>query len=152
MGFQDRPCPHGKKRYIQNKVRTLDTYGSVSGILATYNAYHGKTLGALSATGKKKNPNAIFGAPVEGFEYIPFGNLASLEEKLKSKAGGTTESQFAAFIVEPIQVIPPPYPSPFVFVSFLETNLGGRWDHCVTRGVFEGCAGYMYEIWRVGYI
>jgi len=117
--------------------------------LATYNAYHGKTLGALSATGKKKNPNAIFGAPVEGFEYIPFGNLSALEEKLKSKEGETTESQFAAFIVEPIQVIPSPS-SPSI--SRRETNVGGRWDHCVTRGVFEGRARYMYEIWRIGYL
>jgi acetylornithine/succinyldiaminopimelate/putrescine aminotransferase/predicted amino acid dehydrogenase len=77
------------------------------GILSTTNSFHGKTMGALSATG---NPgyHQPFGAPISGFNHIPFGDLASLEEELKLKPG-----YYAAFIVEPIQgeggiVVPPP--------------------------------------------
>jgi acetylornithine/succinyldiaminopimelate/putrescine aminotransferase/predicted amino acid dehydrogenase len=67
------------------------------GILATGNSFHGKTLGALSATG---NPNyqAVFGAPVAGFHHIRFGDASALEEELRSRPG-----YYAAFIVEPIQ-------------------------------------------------
>lgn len=66
-------------------------------ILATSNSFHGKTLGALSATGNK-NYQEIFGAPVSGFDHIPFGDLVALENYLKENASKT-----AAFIIEPIQ-------------------------------------------------
>ncbi len=52
-------------------------------ILSTLGGFHGKTLGALSATG---NPayQTPFGAPSPHFEYIPFGDPSALEAKLKS--------------------------------------------------------------------
>lgn len=76
-------------------------------ILSTSNSFHGKTLGALSATGNKSY-QAAFGAPVAGFRQIPFGNAEALEAYLEKYAHET-----AAFIVEPIQgeggiVEPPP--------------------------------------------
>lgn len=76
------------------------------GILSTRNSFHGKTLGALSATGNPQYQKC-FNAPVEGFAVIPFGEAAALEEYLSENA-----QQTAAFIVEPIQgeggvVIPP---------------------------------------------
>lgn len=75
-------------------------------ILSTLNGFHGKTLGALSATGKEMYQKD-FGAPAPGFEYIPFGDLDVLEARL---AAGCNE--IAAFFVEPIQgeggVICPP--------------------------------------------
>ncbi len=76
------------------------------GILSTTNGFHGKTLGALSATGREYY-QAPFGAPVGGFKTIPYGDLAALEEELESDGSG-----YAAFIVEPIQgeggiVVPP---------------------------------------------
>ena len=76
------------------------------GILTTDNSFHGKTLGALSATGKDFYQKG-FGAPVPGFERIPYGDLNRLEEAFKLKPQG-----YAAFIVEPIQgeggiIIPP---------------------------------------------
>jgi|LSQX01.2.fsa_nt_gb acetylornithine/succinyldiaminopimelate/putrescine aminotransferase/predicted amino acid dehydrogenase len=76
------------------------------GILATRNSFHGKTLGALSATG---NPayQAPFGAPVEGFDFVEYGDLAALEDKI-----GRAPGKYAAFIVEPIQgeggIVEPP--------------------------------------------
>ena len=66
-------------------------------ILSTKNGFHGKTLGALSATGKPMYQKD-FGGPVNNFEYIPFGDLAALESKL-----ATESDKIAAFIVEPIQ-------------------------------------------------
>ena len=75
-------------------------------ILSTINGFHGKTLGALSATG---NPTyqVLFGAPIPHFDYVPYGDAAALEAVLEKDAG-----QIAAFILEPIQgeagVIPAP--------------------------------------------
>ena len=92
------------------------------GILAAENSFHGKTLGALSATG---NPayQAPFGAPLEGFGFVKYGDLAALEEKL-SRA----PREYAAFIVEPIQgeggiVVPP------------RGYLAGAAEICSRRGV-----------------
>ncbi|MTI94905.1 MAG: aminotransferase class III-fold pyridoxal phosphate-dependent enzyme [Firmicutes bacterium] len=75
-------------------------------ILTTSNSFHGKTLGALSATGKESY-QAAFGAPVPGFDYIPFGDSHALAAYLEADSGKP-----AAFIVEPVQgeggvVLPP---------------------------------------------
>ena len=47
------------------------------GILSTHGSFHGKTLGALSATG---NPDyqRDFGAPAAGFDQIPYGDVDAL--------------------------------------------------------------------------
>ncbi|CAG4910601.1 Acetylornithine/succinyldiaminopimelate aminotransferase [Paraburkholderia gardini] len=66
-------------------------------ILSTRNAFHGKTFGALSATGKP-DYQSHFGLPLAGFDHIEYGNAAALEQHLASRAG-----VYAAFIVEPIQ-------------------------------------------------
>jgi acetylornithine/succinyldiaminopimelate/putrescine aminotransferase/predicted amino acid dehydrogenase len=76
-------------------------------ILSTTNGFHGKTLGALSATGRSLYQKP-FGAPVAHFELIPFGDLDALEERL-----ARSHNDIAAFIVEPIQgeggvITPPP--------------------------------------------
>jgi len=76
------------------------------GILTTSNSFHGKTLGALSATGNPDYQKAFY-APVEGFSTIEYGQLAALEKALKE-----APDFYAAFIVEPIQgeggiVVPP---------------------------------------------
>lgn len=76
------------------------------GVLSTQNSFHGKTLGALSATGNSKY-QVGFGAPATGFESIAFGDADALEEALQA-----SPDQFAVFVVEPIQgeggVITPP--------------------------------------------
>ncbi len=76
-------------------------------IISAENSFHGKTMGALSATSREVYQQPFF-APVEGFESIPFNNLHALEHKLKTEG-----NQIAAFIVEPIQgeggiIIPSP--------------------------------------------
>jgi acetylornithine/succinyldiaminopimelate/putrescine aminotransferase/predicted amino acid dehydrogenase len=77
------------------------------GILSTHNSFHGKTLGALSATGNPDYGQA-FGAPVTDFRRIPFGDAEALRRELDGQPG-----YYAAFLVEPIQgeggvVVPPP--------------------------------------------
>jgi acetylornithine/succinyldiaminopimelate/putrescine aminotransferase/predicted amino acid dehydrogenase len=77
------------------------------GILATENGFHGKTLGALSATGRDQYQTGT-GAPADGFSRIPYGDADALEAAFERRA-----AQTAAFIVEPIQgeggvVTPPP--------------------------------------------
>src|SRR5206468_4085869 len=72
-------------------------------IVSTERAYHGKTLGALSASGRES-----FRRPFEPLlpcvEHVAFGDRAALEAAI--------DEQTAAFIVEPIQgeagVYPPP--------------------------------------------
>ena len=74
------------------------------GVVYCDNSFHGKTLGALSVTGREKYQKT-FQPLLPGFISIPFGDLDALESKLKEKT-------IAAFIVEPIQgeggiIIPP---------------------------------------------
>lgn len=76
------------------------------GILATTNSFHGKTLGSLSATGRSSYQE-VFGAPIAGFHFIPFGDAHALEAELSQN-----HEKYAAFLVEPIQgeggiVVPP---------------------------------------------
>ena len=75
-------------------------------ILSTTNSFHGKTLGALSATGNDDYQKA-FGAPAGAFQHIAYGDIDALEGYLEQAAGDT-----AAFIVEPIQgeggIVEPP--------------------------------------------
>ena len=66
-------------------------------ILSTRNGFHGKTLGALSATGKPLYQQG-FNAPAPDFDYLPFGDLAALEARLVVQG-----EEIAAFILEPIQ-------------------------------------------------
>jgi putrescine aminotransferase len=72
-------------------------------IVGTSNAFHGKTLGALSVSGRAYYQSAY--APlVPDVVHVAFGDLATLEAQLTNAA---------AFVVEPIQAeggvrIPPP--------------------------------------------
>jgi acetylornithine/succinyldiaminopimelate/putrescine aminotransferase/acyl-CoA synthetase (AMP-forming)/AMP-acid ligase II/predicted amino acid dehydrogenase/acyl carrier protein len=73
-------------------------------ILSAANGFHGKTLGALSATDKEKYQKS-FGAPVPGFDYVPYGDLEALRRALST-------GRFAAFLIEPVQgeggIVEPP--------------------------------------------
>lgn len=73
-------------------------------ILAASNGFHGKTLGALSATDKEKYQQG-FGAPVAGFHYVKYGDIEALRLALST-------NRYAGFLVEPLQgeggIIEPP--------------------------------------------
>jgi acetylornithine/succinyldiaminopimelate/putrescine aminotransferase/predicted amino acid dehydrogenase len=76
------------------------------GILSASNSFHGKTLGALSATGNPHYQQG-FGAPSGDFHTIPYGDVEALRFELEARPG-----YYAAFLVEPIQgeggiVVPP---------------------------------------------
>jgi len=73
-------------------------------ILYAENSFHGKTLGAVSVTGRKKYQEPFFPLVPECFS-IAYGDVDVLEKELKTK-------KYAAFIVEPIQgeggiIVPP---------------------------------------------
>jgi ornithine--oxo-acid transaminase len=64
-------------------------------VISTHHAFHGLTLGALSANG---DPHFVgrFGPLLPGFSRVPFGDLEALEMELRSE-------DVALFLVEPIQ-------------------------------------------------
>ncbi len=71
-------------------------------ILAFHNAFHGRTMGALSMTGTPKYREGFGG--LEGVDHVAYGDL----DAVKAKMG----PDLAAVIVEPVQgeggVLPPP--------------------------------------------
>jgi ornithine--oxo-acid transaminase len=64
-------------------------------VISTDHAFHGLTLGSLSANGNPEFADR-FGPLLPGFERVPFGDLDSLERAL-------AREDVAVFIVEPIQ-------------------------------------------------
>ncbi len=66
-------------------------------ILSTQNGFHGKTMGALSATGKSLYQDG-FAVATEDYCYIPYGDVEALRGVLEA-----AHDRIAAFIVEPIQ-------------------------------------------------
>lgn len=73
-------------------------------IISTENSFHGKTLGSLSATGRKLHREP-FEPLLSGFKFIPYNDPSALRSAITD--------QTAAFIVEPVQgeggiIIPAP--------------------------------------------
>ncbi|MEA3368862.1 MAG: aspartate aminotransferase family protein [Candidatus Ratteibacteria bacterium] len=68
--------------------------GSKFKIVSMENSFHGRTYGALSATGQTKYQKG-FEPMLEGFEYTPFNDLGA--------AGEVIDEDCCAVIVEPIQ-------------------------------------------------
>lgn len=110
-----------------------------------HGSFHGKTMGALSVTGREKYQKAFLPL-IPGCQAIPYGDLNALEERLQKRTA-------AAFIVEPIQgeggiIEPPPgylsgardlctrYGS-LLIIDEIQTGLGrtGRMFACEHEGV-----------------
>ena len=68
-----------------------------AGILSARNSFHGLTLAGMSATDTEFFQRG-FGAPVPGFDWVPFGDLSAIEAALRARP-----DYFAAFLVEIIQ-------------------------------------------------
>jgi acetylornithine/succinyldiaminopimelate/putrescine aminotransferase/predicted amino acid dehydrogenase len=66
-------------------------------ILSAHGSFHGKTLGALAATGQTHHAED-FGPMPPGFERIPFGDAEALARRLDRDA-----PRIAAVLLEPIQ-------------------------------------------------
>ena len=91
---------------VEAALKLARVFTGREGILTTANAFHGKTLGALSATGKDLYQKG-FGAPVTGFDRVAYADSKQLAEAL-----GEKPHYYAAVILEPIQgeggiIIPP---------------------------------------------
>ncbi len=74
-----RPAADGSQRYE---------------VLTFLQSFHGRTLGAMSATGQKKIHEG-FDPLLPGFRYLPFNDIAALE--------GAIRPETAAIMLEPIQ-------------------------------------------------
>ena len=63
-------------------------------IITMHNSFHGRTLGALSATAQKKFHTG-FQPLLRGFKYVPFNNIQAVKKLVSKKT--------CAILVEPIQ-------------------------------------------------
>ena len=114
------------------------------GVVAMMGGFHGKTMGALSATWNKKYRDP-FTPLVPGFKHVPYGNLEKLEEAIDGETG--------AVIAEPIQgesginLPPEGYvrglrdlcddKGVLLILDEIQTGLGrtGKWFACQHHGV-----------------
>jgi predicted acetylornithine/succinylornithine family transaminase len=65
------------------------------GVVSTWDAFHGRTLAALAATGQPAKREAFAPMP-DGFTHVPFDDLGAMEE-------ACDPSHVAAVLVEPVQ-------------------------------------------------
>jgi putrescine aminotransferase len=94
---------------VEGALKLARLHSKRSGFIATIGAFHGKSLGSLSATSKY-----VFREPflplIPGFRHVPYGDADALEKEIASAA--FIGEDIAAVILEPIQgeggvIIPP---------------------------------------------
>ncbi len=106
-GLQYSTFTNSGAEAIEAAIKLARSATGRRGIISTSKGFHGKTMGALSATGKEAFQKPFF-TPVEGFYFVPYGDVDALEEFFKKK-----ENEIAAVILEPVQgeggVIVPPH-------------------------------------------
>ena len=79
---------------VECAIKLARKYSGKHEMIAMVGAFHGKTMGALSATWKKKY-RAPFMPLVPGFKHVPPNNLEKVKEAITDKT--------AAVLVEPIR-------------------------------------------------
>jgi acetylornithine/N-succinyldiaminopimelate aminotransferase len=85
---------------MEGAIKVARKYQSASGrperyrIITFEGAFHGRTLATLAAGGQKKYLEG-FGPPVEGFDQVPFADLAAVRRAIGPET--------AAILIEPIQ-------------------------------------------------
>ncbi len=97
-------CSSGTEA-VEGALKLARLYTGKADFIYCQGGFHGKTMGALSVTGKKLHQEP-FEPLVPGCIEVPFGDLEALEKAL-------AENEPAAFIVEPILgeggiYLPPP--------------------------------------------
>ena len=84
---------------VEGAIKFARKWGSENGgrykILSTMGSFHGRTFGALSATGSEKYHEG-FRPMLEGFDFIPYGDPEALADYEKI-------NELCAVIVEPVQ-------------------------------------------------
>ena len=85
---------HSGTEAVEGALKLARLATGKPGIIATEGAFHGKTFGALSASGRDKYRKP-FQPLVPGFSHVPYGDADALEAAIDDRTG--------AFIVEPIQ-------------------------------------------------
>jgi len=79
---------------VESAIKYARKHTGRSNMISCMRSFHGRTLGALSATFNKKYREG-FEPLVPGFEFVPFGDLEALKKAVNDRT--------AAVIVEPIQ-------------------------------------------------
>ena len=94
---------NGGGESIDNALKLARAATGRPGFVTAVDCFHGKTFGALSASGRPEHA-ALFEPFLDGFRQVPFGDLAALERAV--------DETTAAVLLEPVQaeggVIPPP--------------------------------------------
>ena len=90
---------------VECALKIAVKYTGRSKIVSMIRGFHGKTLGALSATWNPKYKRSFASLIPKNFNFVPFGNLERAEEAI--------DDETAAVIVEPVQGeggihVPPP--------------------------------------------
>lgn len=108
--FADRAffCNSGTEA-VEGAIKLARKWGAENGgrhgIISTEGAFHGRTMGALSATGTDKYKEG-FGPFLDGFSFAPYGETSTIRRLAE-------RGDSCAVIVEPVQgengvIIPPP--------------------------------------------
>jgi ornithine--oxo-acid transaminase len=87
-------CSSGSEG-VEAAIKFSRAHTGRAGLLYAKGAFHGLTCGALSLMDEPFWRGG-FGPLLPGTEAVPFGDLAALEQELRTR-------KFAAFIVEPVQ-------------------------------------------------
>jgi len=89
---------------LARKYASIFKHDKCTGIITALNSFHGRTMGALSATGQEKLRKG-FEPALGGFTHVPFGDAGAIEKAITPDT--------CAVLLEPIQGesgvrIPPP--------------------------------------------
>lgn len=82
---------------VEGALKLARKYGAATGrheVITMENSFHGRTFGALSATGQAKYREG-FGPILPGFRYVPFGDFGALRSVISNET--------CAVMVEPVQ-------------------------------------------------
>ncbi|RME94790.1 MAG: aspartate aminotransferase family protein, partial [Alphaproteobacteria bacterium] len=85
---------------LEGAIKTARKFHSASGAPERYRlitfegAFHGRTLATLAAGGQRKHLEG-FGPVVDGFDQVPFGDLAAVKDAITPETAG--------ILIEPIQ-------------------------------------------------
>jgi putrescine aminotransferase len=94
---------------VEAALKLVKMYSDRTAIISTTRAFHGKSLGSLSATAK-----GMFRKPfmplIPGFKHIPFGDIEMMRKTFETSA--SVGDDIAAVLLEPIQgeggiILPP---------------------------------------------